>query len=76
MVGALLAGASSVLSGAGGLGGLTGGGSSEEPSSATTTTTQTLTSGTMTSGGDKMTLVYVVLAFVAFMVLSGHWRLK
>lgn len=75
MIGSLLAGASSVLSGAGGLGGMAGG-SAGEPSSATTTTSQTLTTGTMTSGGDKMTLVYVGLAVVAFMVLSSRWRLK
>ena len=75
MVGALLAGASSVLSGAGGLGGLTGGGSTDS-GMASTTTTQTLTSGTMTSGGDKMTPVYVALAFAAFMILSGKWRLS
>jgi len=70
----LLAGASSVLSGAGGLGGLAGG-STPESSYAATTATQTLTSGPMTAGTDKTLLVYGAIAFAAFMVLSGKWRL-
>jgi hypothetical protein len=75
MIGSLLAGASSVLSGAGGLGGMAGGGQ-EEPSSASVTTTQTLTTGPMGGGVDKTLLAYGALAFAAFMVLSGKWRLK
>jgi hypothetical protein len=75
MVGALLAGASSVLQGAGGLSGLTGSGGGGETSSASTTTTQTLTTGSMAGGGDKMLLVYVALGLAAVMILSGKWRL-
>lgn len=69
----LLAGASSVLSGAGGLSGLTGG-KPEDAGSASTTTTQTLTTGPMSAGMDKSLLIYVAIAFAAFMVLSGKWR--
>jgi len=66
-IGALLAGASGVLSGAGGLGGLAGGGGGETSSA---TVTQTFSTGPMTSGGlDQNTLLLIGLIALAALLL-------
>jgi hypothetical protein len=67
MVG-LLAGASSVLQGMGGVQGLTGGGGGADASSSSVTTTQTFTSGTM--GGSDSTVLYLIVAVIALYVLT------
>lgn len=68
-IGALLAAGSSVLQGAGGMGGLTGGGKGGEQSSASTTTTQTLTTGTMGGGLDQGTMMIVGLVALGVLFL-------